>query len=315
MNIYHSLIAGKRAADLMHSELGGKIFGVYSSSCYCLLDNGEMLLFHDINYGIVPFGIGLQDVGEIIRMVAFKTGMHIYCSNGFVQIPSANTGIYLKSIGNKYNSGQSNKSIVSESVILENLDKVIETIESDGNKNGLGALVFLMDELLLSKYMQLDGYELNFYCRCGFEPLRELLCAVSNGMYKDICNALEKLIGLGPGLTPSMDDLLVGFVYTLNYAQKMGYSVPMGYPYLKHLILNRFSFNTSLISMAYLKCAARGEQFSVLEDVIDAVLCSQYNKNKKSCLKRLLLVGSNSGTDMLVGIALGTALLIKCRMI
>lgn len=307
--IMQGISAGTQAIDILHRELSGEICGVYTSSCYCLLNNNEMLLFHDESYGIVPFGIALCGAGKIIHTAGLQTGMRIYCSNSCIFIPDADVIVSLKNTEPPRSFMKYDDGIALEPVIHSNLDEVMETLKVNGSKAGLGGMALVMDNLFMKTGTQ-TVQELNYFCRQGFKPLRNLLRAVSAGLQQDICIALEGLIGLGPGLTPSMDDVLVGLVLTLDFMHKRHFAVSAGYCFLKEQILKEMQLKTTLVSAEYLKCAARGEYFSILDDVIGGILCAHQRQNLKAFVNRLLSVGSSSGTDMLVGIVLGIKFLL-----
>lgn len=105
---------------------------------------------------------------------------------------------------------------------------------------------------------------------------------------------VKNLIGLGPGLTPSGDDFFCGVLTALNYlghrdiAQRLAADV-----------LPLATRETSLISSAYLRCAAQGEASAVLFDVLESLLSG--GRDLEIRLDAVHAVGHTSGWDTLAG--------------
>jgi hypothetical protein len=110
--------------------------------------------------------------------------------------------------------------------------------------------------------------------------------------------SVERLIGLGPGLTPSGDDLLGGMMIALrslgwaSLADAVGASV---------LALARS--RTHAISYAHLACAAHGQGAGAVHDTMVA-LCSRGVPRLHEPIRDLGRLGHSSGWDALAGVAL-----------
>ncbi|HET7805107.1 MAG TPA: DUF2877 domain-containing protein [Pseudolabrys sp.] len=106
----------------------------------------------------------------------------------------------------------------------------------------------------------------------------------------------EGLIALGPGLTPSCDDFLCGVMAALNYLGHRDVAAR-----LAASVLPVAERETSLISAAYLRCAAKGHASAVLYDALDSVLHG--GRELEARLDAVHAVGHTSGWDSLVGAA------------
>lgn len=101
------------------------------------------------------------------------------------------------------------------------------------------------------------------------------------------------LIGRGPGLTPSGDDMLTGMLAVFIAA-----GIPV------HLFLppaDQLAQLTTSVSCSYLNSARVGE-FST--PVLGVMRSLQTGRDAGHALRRLLTVGHTSGADMVLGIAL-----------
>jgi hypothetical protein len=109
---------------------------------------------------------------------------------------------------------------------------------------------------------------------------------------------VERLVGLGPGLTPSGDDLLGGTLIALH---------ALGWPAAADVLANwlrpRARRRTHAISYAHLSCAADGQGAGVVHDTL-AALCLRGTPRLREHLGALGTLGHSSGWDALAGVVL-----------
>lgn len=120
------------------------------------------------------------------------------------------------------------------------------------------------------------------------------------------CVAAEAMVGLGPGLTPSGDDYLVGLFATLNLPRS---------PYRPMRVVGRRIVATALartnaISAAALANAAQGRVRDSIAGLLRA-LTEEGQPRVGPALERVLGIGSTSGRDIASGIMAGLALLLS----
>lgn len=108
---------------------------------------------------------------------------------------------------------------------------------------------------------------------------------------------IDVLIGLGPGLTPSGDDLLGGALAALRAAGQGACAEALA----AH-VMPLAQAGTSRISRAHLACAAQGECGEAVHDMMGALLAG--TPDLEAPLARVAAVGHTSGWDALAGIAL-----------
>ena len=131
----------------------------------------------------------------------------------------------------------------------------------------------------------------------------ESLCQASTGfgLLERLQDAIG-LVGLGQGLTPSGDDLLGGFLYTLYV---------LGSPHGKLIGLDRALVDawlqqakwlTNRISFALLTDHAHGEAARPLQELLGAALDSRFAGSLDPLVARVAGIGQSSGWDMLIGV-------------
>jgi hypothetical protein len=132
------------------------------------------------------------------------------------------------------------------------------------------------------------------------------------GSLVDGITAAEQLMGLGPGLTPSGDDMLAGLLIALR---RLG--VAAGVPravWLADWLAAAVTFDartrTTPISATLLHCAARGEAGSEALGVLRGIVDHQ---PLEPAVHRLLQLGHTSGADIAWGIRTGLSAVLSLR--
>jgi hypothetical protein len=112
------------------------------------------------------------------------------------------------------------------------------------------------------------------------------------------------LIGLGPGLTPSGDDLLVGYLAGLwctvrDQGKRAQFISSLG----KTVI--RLSRQTNDISRTYLYHAVRGQVSSQLANLAEAISYAENPERLLAIAESAMRVGHTSGMDAVTGLLVG----------
>ncbi len=125
--------------------------------------------------------------------------------------------------------------------------------------------------------------------------VRHLSRGLTSGSKRFLRRAARELAGLGPGLTPAGDDLLVGFQLALwglfpeNQARD-----------LAAVVCGCACRRTSAFSAAWLRAAASGEAAQPWHDLLAALCCGDLGETAGAA-RALLLRGHTSGSDALAG--------------
>jgi hypothetical protein len=125
-----------------------------------------------------------------------------------------------------------------------------------------------------------------------------VLQAIRDGDGEQAIGSAKTLRGLGPGLTPSGDDLLVGLSAALW---------KMTHPLAEFFACGCAAgarLATTHVAASYLSYAARGEFAESLHAVLDAIVGGD-DRGVDDCVTQLTSWGATSGVDCLVGILFG----------
>ncbi|HEU0296709.1 MAG TPA: DUF2877 domain-containing protein [Anaerolineales bacterium] len=137
------------------------------------------------------------------------------------------------------------------------------------------------------------------------QPVMQLITAAKRLAPRASIDAARKMIGLGPGVTPSGDDVLIGFLAGLhstagNEQGKLAFIQAFGES------LSSLSMETSEISRTYLYHAIHGRFSSSMIALLDA-LNADKEKQLLSAAKAAMHVGHSSGMDSVTGLLMGLA--------
>lgn len=129
--------------------------------------------------------------------------------------------------------------------------------------------------------------------------LNERLSHLKNAFMRDdeanILEASLKLIGLGPGLTPSGDDMILGILSVLNLKN----TPHEKYRYLYEQVIEHAYTQTNILSYFGLKRAYDGW---IRQDITDFTIAMIEKENIEKELEKILQIGSSSGQDIAYGI-------------
>ena len=137
------------------------------------------------------------------------------------------------------------------------------------------------------------------------EAMRDLINATRRYESPDT-SAVKSLIGLGPGLTPSGDDLLVGYMAGLwctirDKGERAHFISRLG----KTII--RRSGQTNDISRTYLYHATQGQVSSRLADLAEVICRRENSERLLRIAESAMQVGHTSGMDAVTGLLIGLA--------
>ena len=135
--------------------------------------------------------------------------------------------------------------------------------------------------------------------------------SILSGECRQIKGALDTIIGLGDGLTPAGDDVLLGLL-CFNSSAPSGIR---GEHFNKLLeiftqLIEDYRDSTTFISYSFLKYGLEGRFVEPLSDLCNAVLSAGKDGFERS-IKKLLVIGASSGSNMLRGIMLGMDLKLQ----
>lgn len=266
--------------DFLHSGMAGELILVSSSGIYLRIEE-QIVLLCDKDWGILPIGIGIDDFDRMVRLLCPQQGQQVKIVENRMVFTSGTIHLLPQKSSIKTMDNASAQS----QIILQ----AAEELAALRKERGISMLV---QPLVLGGEME-DILLQNPYCARTYTYLRKLMIALAQSDSSEIRNCTEKLLGLGLGLTPSADDVLLGMVYVFRALPQKS---PAGARLFQECIGQLCDRCTNQISAAYLKAIIAGAPFEQMEQVFQGMCGAQ-----QLDIKKLTQVGSSSGTEMLLG--------------
>ena len=132
-----------------------------------------------------------------------------------------------------------------------------------------------------------------------------LLYALSLYYWDDVLTAVKGIIGFGPGLTPSGDDFLSGFILTGVILSKICPHLGETVEKLVTILSKESMHRTTYVSISMIEDASNGEAAEPVLKLIHKILLSDDLGQIKYFAKQLGSIGGSSGEDLYNGLATG----------
>ena len=147
----------------------------------------------------------------------------------------------------------------------------------------------------------LTGLPLDFPWHGAAPRLDALHVALARGDLAAFETAALRVLGLGPGLTPSGDDLLGGVFFVLTHAPRPDWVKAL--PDVHARLRAECATATNVISAALLSDLMDGHGYRVLHDFV-AALDGGRRHDIACAATALLRLGASSGADLMAGVML-----------
>jgi hypothetical protein len=184
--------------------------------------------------------------------------------------------------------------------IGENLEVVKRAALLHGNMAGLGGLLAMAN----TGAARPRPCDLNIFASAALPRISRLESALRAGEGSALTDAVRGLVGLGPGLTPSSDDMLAALVLVcVLYSEGERRAEPRRVPIAKAVDSLPHGM-TTVLSEEFLRQAASGRGNERVSRLCSAMLTGSRELVERET-KRVLGIGETSGTDAVLGMVLG----------
>lgn len=264
-----------------------KTAGVFSSGIYFKDDKGKILMLHDRTYGNLPFGLAGKDINDRAKNlgISVEAVLHLEHNRLLFDNGSMFAGI-------EYRPYVSVKPV-------SNAAEGIDFLQNSGGEflkmqNRSGLSLFSVKDSMQIKPNEPD----DIFALAGLAGIQKIEQGLRMESIAKLSTGLDGVLGLGRGLTPSFDDFITGMISALNFfAREWGIELAARAE-ICSLIVKKAEKRTNQYSAAYLLAAARGNCFSMIEDVIAASGGDAW----PAAAGRLISIGGSSGADMMAGV-------------
>jgi hypothetical protein len=303
LSIIEASSIGRIAYSRLERHPEGIIQGVYRTAINILFD-GELvsLVPEKVQRGPInitlKLPLGLPNLFSLEVKVGNKVKIHDFTLNlgegNIVSFGSASI----------YSPNQRFKnSILAYHEIEANVEVMRRTAMLFGKMAGLGDLLSTITAEKAGEKVK----SLNIFSSFALPRIIQLEQAFQSEKESDLKNAVRGLIGFGPGLTPSSDDMLAGLVlFCVLYEKNCERAKPVS-KLIAQAIMKEVQGRTTPLSEEYLKQASSGRGNEPIIRLCAALLTKGPQQVERDT-RGVLEIGETSGTDIILGIIIGAML-------
>jgi hypothetical protein len=261
-----------------------------------LKGEGGLLTLIPASEGDLPQGIRLE-TPEGFSFEEFQTGETALCRDGILRFENGSLTVQL--------TGANLWKCDLPALGFDHANPAVSAAwtrvwDALNKRQRLSASEIVAEELLRSN----ESVQVGVAHRVG-KAMRDLLNTTQR---YELTNpsTVESLIGLGPGLTPSGDDLLVGYITGLWCTAKDRNERVQFISGFGRTIID-LSEKTNDISRTYLYHAVRGQVSSRLANLAEAICTGDNSKHLHETAQTSMSVGHTSGMEVVTGLLMGLA--------
>jgi hypothetical protein len=251
----------------------GRIAGVFHTSLICITAPGRLLHLHAGPQLVSPFSLRIEgDLTAILQTIRPVPGMPVRQTASAIDI-AEHLHLRLQEVtfyqSPRYATGPIERAA---------LEMARHTLRSHGHTGGCD---------------RLPGMH-------TIVPAMQR--ALSDGISGQLLDAARRLIGLGPGLTPSGDDFLVGYLRGLWLLSRDHAGICDILERLREALLPTLETQTTRVGAEFIRYALDGAFAEVLDQAAEALMNPTHPQPVQSAIHTLLAQGQTSGTDTMLGL-------------
>ena len=276
----------------------GTVHSVFRQACNLWLEPGGLLTLLPSDKDNLPHGIRLNTSSQPVFLELLRVGEPVACRGGILRIDGPDFSIDLRNAR------------------LWHVDLQITQIDCRRPAQAQAWAIAWSELNTYHRRSDLLGIMESFspserppatsevLLQQSAHAVPALLQATRDFQFGDASASIRLLIGLGPGLTPSGDDFLIGYVAGLwctagTNPSRIRFLMALGSE------LSEASRNTNEISCTYLRSAAKGHVSEPIAKLAQRLNQANNMSSVRAATQAALQVGHTSGSDGVLGFLLG----------
>jgi hypothetical protein len=280
----------------------GRVHSVFRHACNFCLANGALITLLARELGDIPQGVRLKTrPGFTFVDAHLQAGQEVVCRSGVIRVKGTPLQIDLRPV-HIWRSDLTTMQVNMTDPWTQTAWEVAwQELLTRHPPEGLATLATSFSPLTSDFAAPQHASPLS---RRAYPAMRALVSATRRLDLVTAAPAVGSLLGLGPGLTPSGDDFLVGFIAGLwsttgQHAQRRMFVSGLG------TLLAGGAQRTTDISSSYLGHAAEGRVSDALVSLVRALGHECKSERVRQATQNALHIGSTSGADGVMGLLIG----------
>jgi hypothetical protein len=289
----------------------GSVQSVFPRAANLLL-GGRLLTLHARETPCAPNGLVLPLRAGKGPLADLQTGMAVVIERGTIHIPTPSLRLSTQHSQPWDPRPALEPGACSPERLEQNLARLTRLVAGNAPKEGLAALASLPVAAVGMAVTTdaLDSADDSFLVHTARPAAERLLEGALRQHIQSVRQGATTLIGLGPGLTPSGDDLLIGFMAATSLlSEPLGLSSDF-YQRLHLELLTIARGRTNKLSITWMEYAKQGDVAEHVGRLFQALVRDEVRPVEEAALA-VLKTGATSGADLLAGIILGSRCLIE----
>lgn len=308
------MLANYISLDLIDKLKKGEIIEGYISSVLPTLftvitNDDELIYFLNNKKYIAPMSIVLEDLGSF-KDFNLSTDTKVKFENKYIMIDSHRIEIELDHAQSWNPEMELLLKETSEDIIDKNLCLIEEGVYKHGKYEGFAPLIYNIGEYIeeLKSFTDLKIHN-NLYSSFISERIIEFIFDLVNNETKNISKYVSEFIGFGPGITPSSDDFLCGFMISLIYLGKF-YDLDLAkICQFNQNLISQIDLDKRKMSHNLLFHYSKGNSQKMIKNLINSLIYETERDNTCKSIRETISFGDISGTDMVCGVYIGTRII------
>ncbi len=294
----NALSAGVEAPTICFS---GVVHSIFHHACNVSLESEVLLTLVSSEKGNLSHGIRLRTPPTFTFLHQLRVGQPVACRGGILRVSGSDLSVDLRTAslwhvdlkGLQIDLGQRSTAQAWTVAWLE--------LGKHRHRNGRSAMIAA---IFPSRQHSVTSLGIRTLVGRAVESVPALMDATRNFQVDNVITVLRPLIGLGPGLTPSGDDFIVGYLAGLWSA---GGSDPSRLRFMSSVgtWLSLAAAGTNAISRTYMKSAVNGNVSEPIATLAQRIGQATSVDSVREATRTALSVGSTSGSDGVLGLLLG----------
>ncbi|MFZ5967569.1 MAG: DUF2877 domain-containing protein [Bacillota bacterium] len=293
----------------MCREIKGEIHSVFHRVCNILTENDLFIPIISNQLPNMPRAISIElPAGSSMQSFDLKQGMEVSITDASIRVLNGSFALNLESAKPWDARPFFQFTKVDRVGFIKNIEAMRQILVREGNYEGIAAVVFeLESELFHQRKVEVERLR-NPYTTFIYPRIRNFLQQIMIENVQEMCQTVKKIVGFGPGLTPSGDDFLAGLMTAVVYCADYHQADVAGVQKNHEVMMKGSLKQTTRVSAEMLGFAAKGETSESNRKFLIDLFSTTENGDLISSIRNVLSVGETSGTDFLAGIYIGCRL-------
>ncbi len=279
-----------------------------------LLFGSRLLTLHARDTPCAPNGLVLPLRAGPGPLADLQPGMAIIIERGTIYIPTPSLRLSTQNSQPWNPHPRLEPGACPPERLARNVAALTALLAEQAPKEGLAALAGGVDAEAASSKAPGSNADESFLLHTARPAAAHLLDGVMRQQMPAVRQGASGLIGLGPGLTPSGDDLLIGFMAATSILGEPIGLASEWYPRVHRELLTIARGRTNKISITWMEYAQQGEVAEHIGHLFQALVGEDARQVESTALT-VLKTGATSGADLLAGVILGSRCLIEQRQL